>query len=134
MSSLLSKIRSVHTYVMPRTVYFGWICSFDMAIKNLFIWNMTSKFNNFLSFFPMEKCRLNILKYHYHPSSLDFQSPKEKHFSHNKEGFVLKIHSNNWFTCFVLSLFWLIRRTWQFLPRFVKSLHIIIGEKIFFDL
>ena len=27
MSSRLSKIRSVHTYVMPRTVYFGWICS-----------------------------------------------------------------------------------------------------------
>ena len=29
MSSRLSKIRSdgsVHTYVMPRTVYFGWIC------------------------------------------------------------------------------------------------------------
>jgi len=27
MSSRLSKIRSVHTYVIPRTVYFGWICS-----------------------------------------------------------------------------------------------------------
>ena len=27
MSSRLSKIRSVHTYVMPRTVYFGWICT-----------------------------------------------------------------------------------------------------------
>ena len=26
MSSRLSKIRSVHTYVMPRTDYFGWIC------------------------------------------------------------------------------------------------------------
>ena len=27
MSSRLSKIHSVHTYVMPRTVYFGWICT-----------------------------------------------------------------------------------------------------------
>ena len=27
MSSRLSKIRSVHTYAMPRTVYFGWICT-----------------------------------------------------------------------------------------------------------
>ena len=27
MSSRLSKIRSEHTYVMPRTVYFGWICT-----------------------------------------------------------------------------------------------------------
>ena len=26
-SSRLSKIHSVHTYVMPRTVYFGWICN-----------------------------------------------------------------------------------------------------------
>ena len=26
MSSRLSKIRSVHTYVMPRTAYFAWIC------------------------------------------------------------------------------------------------------------
>ena len=26
MSSRLLKIRSLHTYVMPRTVYFGWIC------------------------------------------------------------------------------------------------------------
>ena len=27
MSSQLSKIRSVHMYVMSRTVYFGWICN-----------------------------------------------------------------------------------------------------------
>ena len=27
MSFRLSKIRSVHTYVIPRTVYFGWICN-----------------------------------------------------------------------------------------------------------
>ena len=27
MSSRLSKIRSVHKYVMARTVYFGWICT-----------------------------------------------------------------------------------------------------------
>ena len=27
MSSRLLKIRWVHTYVMPRTVYFGWICT-----------------------------------------------------------------------------------------------------------
>ena len=29
MSSRLSKFRSVHTYVMLRTVYFGWICTFN---------------------------------------------------------------------------------------------------------
>ena len=27
--SRLSKIRSVHTYVMARTVYFGWICTLE---------------------------------------------------------------------------------------------------------
>ena len=27
-NSRLSNIRSVHTYVIPRTVYFGWICTF----------------------------------------------------------------------------------------------------------
>ena len=27
MNGWLSKIRSVHTYVMPRRVYFGWICT-----------------------------------------------------------------------------------------------------------
>ena len=32
--SRLSKIHSVHTYVMPRTVYFGWICTY---LKN-FTW------------------------------------------------------------------------------------------------
>ena len=34
MSSRLSKVRSVHTYVMHRTVYFGWICTY---LKN-FTW------------------------------------------------------------------------------------------------
>ena len=33
MSSRLSKIRSVHTYVMPRTVYFGWICSWRQSSR-----------------------------------------------------------------------------------------------------
>ena len=32
MSSRLSKIHSVHTYVMLRTVYFGWICTLDSLI------------------------------------------------------------------------------------------------------
>ena len=32
MSSRLSKILSVHTYVMPRTVYFGWICTLKFII------------------------------------------------------------------------------------------------------
>ena len=32
MSSRLSKIGSVHTYVMLRTVYFGWICSSKLHI------------------------------------------------------------------------------------------------------
>ena len=38
MSSRLSKIRSVHTYVMLRTVYFGWICSIHFQEKkNVFL-------------------------------------------------------------------------------------------------
>ena len=35
MSSRLSKIRSVHTYVMLRTVYFGWICSSSAKIAHI---------------------------------------------------------------------------------------------------
>ena len=37
MSSRLSKIRSVHTYVMPRTVYFGWICIADLKVY-IYFW------------------------------------------------------------------------------------------------
>ena len=33
MSSRLSKIRSVHTHVMPRTIYFGWICTSKLILK-----------------------------------------------------------------------------------------------------
>ena len=35
MNSRLSKIRSVHTYVMTRTVYFGWICIYFYLEKNV---------------------------------------------------------------------------------------------------
>ena len=45
MSSRLSKIRSVHTYVMPRTVYFGWICNM-----------VESKFRDFAS--KLWQCQL----------------------------------------------------------------------------
>ena len=34
MNVRLSKIQSVHTYVIPRTVYFGWIC----ILHKLWIW------------------------------------------------------------------------------------------------
>ena len=38
MNGRLSKICSVHTYVMPRTVYFGWICRFYLvAIQNFLV-------------------------------------------------------------------------------------------------
>ena len=30
MNSWLSKNRSVHSYVMPRTIYLDWICTFDI--------------------------------------------------------------------------------------------------------
>ena len=41
MSSRLSKIRSIHTYVMPRTVYFGWICrATDIKIYLVFLQNL----------------------------------------------------------------------------------------------
>ena len=33
-SSRLSKIRSVHTYVMPRTFYFGWICRSKIHLRS----------------------------------------------------------------------------------------------------
>ena len=36
----LSKIRSVHTYVIPRTVVFGWICTVHHDLRQLdLIWN-----------------------------------------------------------------------------------------------
>ena len=34
MSSRLLKIRSVHTYVIPRTVYFGWICMIEKILMD----------------------------------------------------------------------------------------------------
>ena len=36
MRSQLSKTRSVHTYAMPRTVYFGWICTRDLYLPENF--------------------------------------------------------------------------------------------------
>ena len=36
MNGHLLKIRSVHTYFMPRTVYFGWICTATMLKKRFF--------------------------------------------------------------------------------------------------
>ena len=35
MSSRLTKIRSVHTYVMLRTVYFGWICIINIITSQI---------------------------------------------------------------------------------------------------
>ena len=35
MNGRLSKIRSVHTYAMPRTVCFGWICT-SIKLKHIF--------------------------------------------------------------------------------------------------
>ena len=35
MSGRLFKIRSVHTYVIPRTVYFGWICILWLGALNV---------------------------------------------------------------------------------------------------
>ena len=46
MSRRLSKISSVHTYVMPRTVYFGWICmlgSLTFVSCHSFIANVSQK-------------------------------------------------------------------------------------------
>ena len=44
MISRLSKNRSVHMYVMPRTVYFGWICSMLMHFSLLTLdWLLNSE-------------------------------------------------------------------------------------------
>ena len=43
MSSRLSKICSVHTYVMPRTVYFGWICTSRTKVMKWIIFIDVSK-------------------------------------------------------------------------------------------
>ena len=43
MSSRLSKIRSVHTYVMPRTVYFGGICI--LYLVRFFYWFFSEAIN-----------------------------------------------------------------------------------------
>ena len=49
MSSRLSKTRSVHTYFIPRTVYFGWICMLWELFR--FRWNhFLSKMAYFLFF------------------------------------------------------------------------------------
>ena len=39
MNRRLSKIRSVHTYVIPRTFSFGWICNLDGSIWRVYSWN-----------------------------------------------------------------------------------------------
>ena len=49
MSSRLSKIRPEHTYAMPRTVYFGWICKAFVYLYSFFctryslMYKLTSK-------------------------------------------------------------------------------------------
>ena len=58
MSSWLSKIRSVHTYVMPRTVYFGWICRElklvpEVKIKKINNHSSANQIKNQLSNFPL---------------------------------------------------------------------------------
>ena len=59
MSSQLSKIRSVHTmYVMPRTVYFGWICILLMNLN----WNILSPSLN-------KKCLTKLSLAHHHLSA-----------------------------------------------------------------
>ena len=40
MNSQLSKIRSVHRYVIPRTVYFGLICNIE-KMSNFSSWFLT---------------------------------------------------------------------------------------------
>ena len=78
----LSKIRSVHTYVMPRTVYFGWIC-----ITNLFLWHWGIKHPK-LSLFNCAKkssAKIGILE------NLEFrmwsvvQSPEKSPFVSNSQ-------------------------------------------------
>ena len=51
MNGWLSKIRSVQTYVMTRTVYFDWICTlattwFSVVNTEQFYKNLTSKWRN----------------------------------------------------------------------------------------
>ena len=47
MSSWVSKTSSVHTYVMIRTVYFGWICRYCLPIHR---WEPNCTWNHFLIF------------------------------------------------------------------------------------
>ena len=62
MSSRLSKIRSEHTYVMPRTVYFGWIC---MTTMKLISWPLkpcvSFTAGTFFASFETFLARFNIL-------------------------------------------------------------------------
>ena len=81
MSSRLSKIRSVHTYVMPRTVYFGWICR-SRDFKNRLLlspitclyWNSSGAIINCRSCkILMTICRLHLsLESYYSVFSSDF--------------------------------------------------------------
>ena len=52
MNGRLSKIRSVHTYAMTRTVYFDWICTAS-SVKDDFSWKTT--FFNFWTFYALDK-------------------------------------------------------------------------------
>ena len=57
MNSRLSKIRSVHTYVMPRTVYFGLICISESGLRSGVSGteNAEHLFGNFSGFFVFFK-------------------------------------------------------------------------------
>ena len=58
-SSRLSKIRSVHTYVMPRTVYFGWICRWFYPFWTFYlIWNIC-----YLNFWLVNNGILSLIFY-----------------------------------------------------------------------
>ena len=56
MNGWLSKIRSVHTYVIPRTVYFGWICIRTQKLFfNLLNQSPWSKAKSFVSRYVVQK-------------------------------------------------------------------------------
>ena len=60
MNGWLSKIGSVHTYVIPRTVYFDWICTFpksNQVWKPLVIPIPWLYFHGIFMFFVILQCR-----------------------------------------------------------------------------
>ena len=59
MSSRLSKICSVHTFAIPRTVYFGWICMTKVVLRFTRLYTEATIFNQ-LKQYILQHCAILV--------------------------------------------------------------------------